>query len=653
MQGKVRSFSFLLLLILLLWGIAPVEAQLALPIGTVQGTGDSSPFEGQLVTVQGVVTGRYRSQNSEGRIFHTLFVQAPDGLGDGDPATADAIPVYVGDNDLAVQVGDEIRVSGWVQEYYGLTELSSNARRIALIRREQPLPTPIPWPGPADPEAMEPYEAMLISYGPARVAGPTHAGCGFALLPAEHPDPHSHRHDAEVYDGQLLSVQFADELACAELPDLKVGDQLGALTGPLNYHFDQWRLLLTDVGQLMVTESALEAPSPQPPLAPGAIRLVSLNLHNYFDDLRDTDHEAEPIVPDEERRRRQEKIGAVIADLLRCPTLVAVQEVEKAALLQALARAVAPACGFTYGVAHQESVDARGIDVALLYDPSQIRLDGVQTRQACAEVSTEVVDETAGCGPAQWPLFSRPPLFVHMQAAGEPLLVIVVHLKSKRGGEVETEPIRLAQAEALRQWRAGEIRPVILVGDVNDYRDAAPLTSLTAGDLHNVLSDLPPEQQYSFIFDGYAQLLDAILVSPELREMVTYVTIQHSNADYPARWEQDTGAAHRYFAISDHDIPLMEWRWSAAEATAVTVAAAAPASVVAGPTASLPARQPTPAPSALVSPTAPPATGIPVVVTPAREEAVPPAGSATGYWLAALLGGSLLLGLAVRKWLIS
>jgi predicted extracellular nuclease len=114
----------------------------------------SSPFEGQRVTVQGIVTARLRSQNSQGRIFHTLFVQAPDGAGDRDPATSDAIPVFVGENELAVGVGDEIRVTGWVQEFYGLTELNSNASQVIIVRRGQPLPEPIDWPAPSDPAAM-------------------------------------------------------------------------------------------------------------------------------------------------------------------------------------------------------------------------------------------------------------------------------------------------------------------------------------------------------------------------------------------------------------------------------------------------------------------------------------------------------------------
>jgi predicted extracellular nuclease len=495
---------------------------------------------------------------------------------------------------------------------------------------------------------------MLVRYGPARLAGPAHAGCGFALLPANYPYSHSLRHDPDVYDGQLLTVQYADELDCDALPALKVGDQLGELAGPLNYSFDQWRLLLTDAGSLAVTDGALAEPVRFAPALPGAIRLVSLNLHNYFDDRRDTDHEAEPLVPDEERQKREEKIAAVVADLLGCPTLIAVQEVEKAELLVELARALAPACGFTYGVAHQESVDARGIDVALLYDPTRVRLEGVQTRQACSVVETEVVDEAAGCGPGEWPLFSRPPLFVHLQAEGEPLLVIVVHLKSKRGGEVETEPIRLAQAEALLRWRGGENRPVILVGDVNDYRDSAPLGRLTSGDLHNVLGDLPPEQQYSFIFDGYAQLLDAILVSPELQPLITQVAIQHTNADFPARWELDTTPAHRYFAVSDHDIPLLEWRWPAlAGAATATLPAGLATPSLAPPAAAatrilpVPATM-TPPPTVALTTTLSGPTAITASAGPDMNT-----GRSALPWLGAIFCFALLILLTGRKWLIS
>ena len=177
---------------------------------------------------------------------------------------------------------------------------------------------------------------------------------------------------------------------------------------------------------------------------------------------------------------------------------------------------------------------------------------------------------------------------------------------------------------------------------------------LTSGDLHNVLGDLPPEQQYSFIFDGYAQLLDAILVSPELQPLITQVAIQHSNADFPARWELDTTPAHRYYAVSDHDIPLLEWRWPVvAEAATATL----PLGVV------TPSLTPPAAATSIVLPAAatvtPPATmGVtttisgPTVIT-ASSEPETTTGRSAALWLGAIFCVALLILLVGRKWLIN
>ena len=52
------------------------------PIGTVQGSAQRSPLEGEEVMVEGVVTGNF------GKHLGGWFLQD---AGDGDPATSDAV----------------------------------------------------------------------------------------------------------------------------------------------------------------------------------------------------------------------------------------------------------------------------------------------------------------------------------------------------------------------------------------------------------------------------------------------------------------------------------------------------------------------------------------------------------------------------------
>ena len=69
-------------------------------------------------------------------------------------------------------------------------------------------------------------------------------------------------------------------------------------------------------------------------------------MENYFDTVDDTGNNAEPKPTVEELNAKQSKLAFAITHTLGCPTIIAVQEVEKASLLQTLADLVADDCGF-------------------------------------------------------------------------------------------------------------------------------------------------------------------------------------------------------------------------------------------------------------------------------------------------------------------
>ena len=56
-----------------------------------------------------------------------------------------------------------------------------------------------------------------------------------------------------------------------------------------------------------------------------------------------------------------------------------------------------------------------------------------------------------------------------------------------------------------------------VAGDLNDFLDSQTLDALeTTGPLTNTFYTLPPEARYSYIYNGGAQVLDHVLVSPAL-----------------------------------------------------------------------------------------------------------------------------------------
>ncbi len=101
-----------------------------LEIFQIQGTGDGSPFEGEMVrTQENVVTGI---------LSNGFTMQTPDDRADGDAATSDGMFVFTAGSP-AVEVGDSVTVTGEVIEFFDLTEFS-NSPVITVISSGNPLP---------------------------------------------------------------------------------------------------------------------------------------------------------------------------------------------------------------------------------------------------------------------------------------------------------------------------------------------------------------------------------------------------------------------------------------------------------------------------------------------------------------------------------
>ena len=545
----------------------PTEIEPLPPIGAIQGDGPASPVIDDIVTFRGVVTGFYEDRNTEGRTFYTLFVQDLPGYEDGDPATSDGMALFLGQKRPSYQPGDQLRITGRVTEFFGYTEIDDEGLTITLEAGDVRLPQPIAITPPTGRAAQaayfEPLESMLVAIpGAARVVGPTYSGCGFAIVRADAGLTRVFRRSAADLAGPAITILHTSDVHCGRFPDVKSGDGVDGVVGPLIYNFDEFKIVQQMTGALAVT--AVPLPSLPPPPAPAAdqFSVATMNVENHFDAIDDTGDAAEPKPDAAAIAAKQAKLAHAIGHTLGCPTLIGVQEVEKEALLLALADEVAPICGFTYTVTHRESADIRGIDVALLSDPRRVTVTAVRLRPACTSLVTGIQDDSITCDVGKQPLFSRPPLQATVAIDGISYTLFVNHFKSKRGGEAETAPRRLAQAghiAALTDELRGrdEDARIIVLGDFNDYEQSPAMERMAAGGLINALLQAPDADRYSFIFGGASQLIDGMLLSANLLDDVTAVTIQHVNADYPFNLGDDTtpaGIAHR---ATDHDLPLL------------------------------------------------------------------------------------------------
>jgi uncharacterized protein len=543
------------------------EVALTGPIGAIQGAGGQSPYLDQVVTFRGIVTGVQEHRNSRGAIFYTLFVQDDPGAADGDPATSDGIAVFTATAHPSFSPGDAIQVRGRVSEFYGLTEIDfRDLELIPLGRAPDGLPPPVLL-NALEPDSLEPFEGMYVSLPQVRVAGATHPGCGFAVATLDTALPLL-RDDPLAPPGPVLPVIHQSNVSCADLPDLKRGDLVGGLAGPLTYQFDQYQLVLQEPDTSAISPSPMPEVAPLPAAAPGSFIAITLNLHDYF-------------AADPDLAIRRDKVIQSLTTYLGCPAIIALQEVESGELLQELAVMLGALCNSSYDVAHQDGPDARGLDVALLADASLVEMSGFRVHQSCAALVTGINDAQVHCPAGQSPLHSRPPLQVDVEIAGAQYSLFVNHLKSKREGEVETATWRLAQATHLADLVVGTLEQspetaVLVMGDFNDLPLSAPLQALLSrAPLIDPLRQLPPATRYTYVFGGYAEALDSILLSPVAEAALVDAGIVHMNTDFPARWATDPATPYR---ASDHDVAWVTLRLPTAgepAATATVVPSAA------------------------------------------------------------------------------
>ena len=203
---RVASIRLAFLTLIILGGSANAHsaenAPLALSIYEVQYTNDTSgdsPYTGQEVTITGIVTGTF---------FTGYFIS--EGLG---PWQA----IFVYSNKNGPQVGDEVRVTGIVSEYYGLTELIEVTDFQLLSAGHDP--TPLTLDIQSIPQ--EQYESALIQVNDVMVTR------------------------LEEYGEWAISAGGAT-IHCDDMNDYvyfpQIGDRLDTVTGNLTYRFEEFKL---------------------------------------------------------------------------------------------------------------------------------------------------------------------------------------------------------------------------------------------------------------------------------------------------------------------------------------------------------------------------------------------------------------------------
>lgn len=267
---------------------------------------------------------------------------------------------------------------------------------------------------------------------------------------------------------------------------------------------------------------------------------VELNCENLFDCQHDSLKDDEQFLPESGRhwtyRKYWDKLNNISKEIISCgsdstdwtiPDMVALCEIENDTVMRDLTkRSLLRKARYEYVMT--DSPDPRGIDVALMYQPSSFGLIN--------HYSMRVVP-LAGHAP------TRDILYVSGNTiSGDTLHIYVIHAPSRVGGEAYSRPFRLRVAErlgdALDSLRQITPHPnVMIAGDFNDYATDSVLMYLHSKGMIDISAEACGSNgaKGTYKFSGKWGSLDHILVGGELVESTSACFIN----DYPFLLEDD------------------------------------------------------------------------------------------------------------------
>jgi hypothetical protein len=194
------------------------------------------------------------------------------------------------------------------------------------------------------------------------------------------------------------------------------------------------------------------------------------NLENLFDTIPSPGVDDLEFTPDGIKKwdgkkywKKIDNMSFAISKLAReyCPegpAILGVSEIENRTVLEDLVKSP-NLKSVGYQIVHYDSPEARGVDVALLYNPKLFKL-----------TSSKAFKFTLLNKPD---FKSRDQLLVSGLLVGEPVHIIVCHWPSRRNGEKASRYLREAAAKLSRTitdslFKADPKAKIVLMGDLND-----------------------------------------------------------------------------------------------------------------------------------------------------------------------------------------
>ncbi|HEY4785130.1 MAG TPA: endonuclease/exonuclease/phosphatase family protein [Bacteroidales bacterium] len=259
----------------------------------------------------------------------------------------------------------------------------------------------------------------------------------------------------------------------------------------------------------------------------GEIRIMTYNTENLFDTEDDPLTADDDYTPAGRLYWTKEKYHHKLFNIYKVitalggwqpPEIIGLVEIENRRVLNDLLT-ITPLSKYNYAIAHYESPDPRGIDVALLFQSDKFKL--LDKEPICIDFAGSPERKT------------RDILFVKLLYKNiDTLYLFVNHWPSRRGGEIETEDLRFEAALKLRHkidlvLTAIPSAKIIVMGDFNDEPSDQSMTNYLKAEsvfnqtitnhLYNLTFQmLKTTGKGTLYYKGQWSVLDQIIVSGSL-----------------------------------------------------------------------------------------------------------------------------------------
>eukprot|EP00877_Chromochloris_zofingiensis_P013879 jgi/Chrzof1/8745/Cz03g22230.t1 len=574
-------------------GSGPTPAPTAGPlrIRDIQGAAHISPVKDQTVSnVPGTVTARRNNG---------FYIQDP--LPDNDVKTSEGIFVFTNSAPAAnIVVGAGVLVSGRVIEFAGaatalpLTEISGPTT--IVLATNQPLPAPViigvggrippnrvieddagpnveTNPGVFEPNTdgldfYESLEGMLVQINNAVAVSPTNNFNELWVL-GDNGDAatgRTPRGGIVISPGDFNPERIQIDDTISSVPKANVGDRLSTpLIGVVDYAFNNYEVLI--IAPATVVSGGIQREATALVGTPTQLTVATFNVENL--------DAAEPDA-------KFNGLAAAIVNNLKSPDVIGIEEiqdnngptpdavVDASATWNKLIAAIAAAGGPTYRFTDIPPVDDQdggepggNIRVGYLYNPDRITFI---SRPGGTSTNSNTVVAVDGAPQLQYSpgridptntafQNSRKPLAAEFEFNGQKVFMIVNHFNSKGGDQPlfgkNQPPVRSSETQRREQAaivanfvnQTLAIDPaanIVVLGDINDFQFSEVVEILEYARLTSLVETLPLAEQYTYNFEGNAQVLDHILASPNLRSDLDRYDVVHFNSEFADQ-------------LSDHD----------------------------------------------------------------------------------------------------